>query len=119
MLNVRKLAAFDMAVHGKRFIVGEFMLGVMGPIALGIFSLLRGREIMGWYLIGLGTNYIPLLLYAVDIARKDSARQEAAYELEHKTTEAKRYGLGQFIILVPFLLVFVAVYQEFRKGTKH
>lgn len=112
MINLRKLVAFDMAVHSPKFIVSEFVLGVVGIPAFGIFSLFRGATIMGWYLIGIGINYIPLLIYAVIIARKKSAKEEAAYELEHKTVEARRYFRGQLIILVPFILAPMALYQE-------
>jgi hypothetical protein len=41
MVNLRKVVAFDMAHHGTTFIVGEFALGVLGPIGLGIFSIFR------------------------------------------------------------------------------
>jgi len=86
MVNLRKLVAFDMAVHSPRFIVTEFVIGALGIPALGVFSISRGGMEMGLYLLSIGTNYMPLLIYAVIIAMKKSAMREAAYELGHKTS---------------------------------
>ena len=41
-LNVRKLAAIDMALHGKRFILIEFGAGVLACAVLGGLSLAQG-----------------------------------------------------------------------------
>ena len=105
-----------MAVHSTSFIVMEFVIGAVGIPAFGVFSLFRGGTRLGLYLLSIGINYIPLLIYAVIIARKKSAKQDAAYELAHKTTEAKRYFRGQLVLLVPFIIVPVALYQEMARG---
>src|SRR5690348_11643613 len=97
MINIRKLVAFDMAVHSPRFILAEFVIGAIGIPAFGVFSLFRGGTKMGLYSLSIGINYIPLLIYAAIIARKNSAKQEVAYELGHKRTEAKRYFRGQLL----------------------
>lgn len=115
MINIRKLVAVDMALHGSIFIVSEFIIATSAGIALGIFLISRNNTLVGWYLISTGTNYIPLLIYALIIARNRSTKQETKYELDHMRTEGKRYGLGQFIILIPFLLLFLAPYQEMLK----
>lgn len=112
MIKIRKLVALDMAVHSPTFIVIEFVIGVLGIPALGLYSLFKGGTRMGLYLLGIGINYLPLLVYAVIIARKRSANREAAYELSHKPTEAKRYLVGQLILLAPFIVVPLALYQE-------
>src|SRR5215472_3669725 len=93
-INIRKLAALDIAFHGPKFILIEFALGVIGCAALGLFSmyfgLLRGPDhslfavIMGCFLSWIALNYVPLFIYAVNIVRHNSAQQEVAYELEHK-----------------------------------
>src|SRR5215831_14066557 len=41
-INIRKLAALDIAFHGPKFILIEFALGVFGCAALGLFSLYFG-----------------------------------------------------------------------------
>lgn len=43
-LNVRKLAALDMALHSQRFIVIEFAAGVAGCAVIGGFSLAAGTR---------------------------------------------------------------------------
>ncbi len=42
IINIRKLAALDIAFHGPKFILIEFALGVFGSAALGLFSLYFG-----------------------------------------------------------------------------
>lgn len=39
---------------------------------------------LGWYLISLGINYVPMVAYAIVITRNGSAREELGDELEEK-----------------------------------
>lgn len=66
---------------------------------------------MGIWLVSIATNYIPLFIYAVSIARGGTVKEEGQPEL----ARAKRYGIQQIIILVPFLVVLLALLQEFRR----
>ncbi|HEY6287285.1 MAG TPA: hypothetical protein VIX20_16585 [Ktedonobacteraceae bacterium] len=94
IINIRKLAALDIAFHGPKFILIEFALVVFGCAALGIFSMYFGlfhgpnhslsAVIMGCFLLWIALNYVPLLIYAMSIVKHKSAHQEVAYELAHK-----------------------------------
>jgi hypothetical protein len=41
MIEIRKLAAVDMVWLGPRIVVGEYGLGVVGPLGLGVLSCAR------------------------------------------------------------------------------
>jgi hypothetical protein len=78
MINIRKLAAVDMAWLGARVIIVEYFFGVIFPFLLGFLSVragLFGPVLIGWeaglgiWLITIAMNYIPLLIYAVLIAK--------------------------------------------------
>ena len=45
MIDIRKLAAIDIAFLGKTFIIAEFVLGVFGIGALGVFVAVRGHTL--------------------------------------------------------------------------
>ena len=46
MIDIRKLAAIDIAFLGKTFIIAEFVLGVFGIGALGVFVAVRGHTLV-------------------------------------------------------------------------
>lgn len=126
-LDVRKLAALDMALHGPRFIVIEFAGGVGGCALIGALSLGAGTRlishgiswqlILGAGLLWIALNYVPLLLNAIDLARRRTARQEAASELASPRL-LRRYGLLQLWILVPFAIVIFAFLQRGRTAAR-
>ena len=114
-LDVRKLAALDMAAHGKRFIVSEFGLGVVGPALFGVLSVWGGlrsgaawETALGIWLLFIGLNYVPLLIHAVDLARLGASVTVDA--------SARRYGVLQLWILVPLAVVIMNVTQ--RAGSR-
>jgi hypothetical protein len=111
MIQIRKLVAVDTAWLGARFIVAEYALGIVLPLALGSLSL-RGPfgwpTLMGVWLVGIAANYIPMLLYAVSLARAGTAKAEAQPEMAN----VKRYSLQQAMLLVPLLVCIVALVQE-------
>jgi hypothetical protein len=120
MIKIRKLAAVDMLWLGAQVILIEYALGVVLPLILGFHSIRSGlfdsihstwETIMGIWLVSIATNYIPLFIYAVSIARGGTVKEEGQPEL----ARAKRYGIQQIIILVPFLVVLLALLQEFRR----
>lgn len=124
-VNVRRLAALDMALHGPRLILIEFAVGVVGCAVLGIFSVALGVRLLargltwqlflGIALLWVALNYVPLLLHAIDIVRRGSARQEAAYELAHPEI-VRRYSVLQMWLLVPFAMVIMALAQRGARG---
>jgi len=119
MINIRKLAAVDMAWLGTRVIIAEYAIGIILPLILGLISIragLFGLVHIGWdaalgiWLVTIAANYIPLFIYAILIARGGTVKEEGQPEI----ALAKRYGAQQVIILVPFLVVVVAIIQECR-----
>ena len=125
VINIRKLAALDITFHGPKFILIEFSLGVLGCAAIGLFSIYFGlfhgpnhslfAIIMGCFLLLIAFNYVPLLLYALSIARHQSAHQEVAYELEHRDKYAGKYLRQSTLLLIPLAIPTIAVYQELQK----
>ena len=125
VINIRKLAALDIAFLGPKFILAEFALGVIGCATLGFFSLYFGLYhdpnhsqfaiIMGCFLLWIALNYVPLLMYAINIVRHDSAHQEVAYELEHRDKYAGKYLRQSTLLLIPLAIPTLAVYQELQK----
>ena len=119
-LDVRKLAALDMAVHGKPFIVVEFGVGVLGCLVLGALSVTAGIRsgatwelLLGVALLWIALNYIPLLIHALDLARRGTARQEAANEIDYPEL-IRRYTFRQLWILVPLAVVIMEIAQRAR-----
>ena len=117
---MRKLAALDMAVHGKRFIVAEFGVGVAGCLVLGALSVSAGLRtgatwelLLGLGLLWIALNYVPLLVHAIDLARSGTAKNEAANEIEHPEL-IRRYTFRQLWILVPLAIVIMDVAQRTR-----
>lgn len=124
-INVRKLAALDLALRGAPFILAEFAITVALGCGLGIFVLVRSLGasaspsvfgiVVGAWLLAIGLNYVPLLLYALAIARRESARSEVAAELAQRNIYAHKYGVQQFLLAVPLAMLILAVIQEARK----
>lgn len=120
MIDIRKLAAVDMAWLGPRVIPIEYALGIVLPLILGLLSIRAGvlasnptgwQAVMGFWLLGIAANYVPLFVYAISIARGGTAKAEG----EPEPARAKRYGIQQFVILVPLLVVILALMQESRR----
>jgi len=123
MIEIRKLAAVDMAWLGSRVILAEYAVGIALPLVLGFFSLRAGfygsspilwEGVLGFWLVSIGINYIPLFIYAVLIARAGTTRVEGGPEIAH----ARRYGTQQVIILIPFMVVILALLQESHRSKK-
>jgi hypothetical protein len=125
LISIRKLAAVDMAWLGTRIILVEYALGIILPLILGVISIRSGfsssvfstwEAASGLWLVSIATNYVPLFIYAVLLAKGGTVKAEGEPELAH----ARRYGVQQIIILVPFLVVILALAQEARgrKETK-
>ena len=122
MLNPRKLAAIDLAFLGPKLIISEFTLGVLLSIALGVFVLFRGHRspaqiALGLYLISLGLNYIPMLVYAIAINKAKSARRELGNEHDNKSAAMKKYRRQSVWLLIPLIVPIVALTQTRRRTT--
>lgn len=114
IIEVRKLAAVDMAWLGWRIIIPEYLFGILLPLGLGFLSLYRGQILMGIWLVTIAINYIPLFIYAVHLKQTNSIQKEGIPEI----VRAKKYGIQQIVILIPFLVVILALLQEIQKDDK-
>jgi hypothetical protein len=120
VITIRKLAAVDMAWIGPRVILAEYALGIVLPVIFGLISIRSG--LLGWpqagwevgvglWLVTISGNYVPLFIYALLIAQVGTVKVEG----EPEFARARRYGIQQVIILIPFLVVILAVLQERRR----
>ncbi len=114
LINIRKLVALDILLHGRLFILIEFGLGTPFIFGLGFQQIIVGLSgfyaslVIGIYLLLTGVNYLPILLYAIIISKKNSAQNEAESELQNKS----KYNRQQFFIFVPLLVLLLGVKQE-------
>jgi len=115
MFNPRKLAALDLAFLGPWVILPEFILGVVGPISLGIWTMARIRStggfLFGVYLCLIGVNYIPLLWHAISLARQGTAHDEIRGEGEDKRKMFRKYRRQSLLLLLPLIVPAVALWQ--------
>ena len=112
MLNLRQVAAADIALHGPWFVITEFAVGFLLPGALGAASLFRGRSFwqltLGIYLVLLSVNYLALLLYSVIIRTRERATLEVG-DLIGDRPALIRLSKQSLLLLVP-------VHRHRRKG---
>ena len=120
MIEIKRLAAVDLAFLGPKIILPEFMLGVVGPIVLGVLTVRRSQSLtwtlFGVYLVTLGVNYVPLLLYAIGIVRRGSAQAEIADEAGDRRRLFQRYRRQSVLLLLPGVVPVAAIVQELRRG---
>ena len=115
-MNVRKLVALDMVFHGQRLILLELGAGVGIPLLIGILMLTRGRfrweTVLGWYMLALSLNYVPLLVHAINLGTREKAAAEVQNELGAERDGAIRsYGVGALVLLLPLVVPVMAVVQ--------
>ena len=122
MIEIRKLAALELAWAGAPLIVAEYVVGVVVPLGLGLLSFRAAltampepviwQAVVGLWLLSIGANYVPLLVYAVAIARGGSAASEGRPEI----ARVARYRIQQLMLLAPLLVVIAAAGQELRRA---
>lgn len=116
--NVRRLAAIDIALLGYKVVCAEYAVGVVLALALGIFVLFRSHSIgqfgLGAYLVCLGINYVPMLIYTIAIGSRQKARVEMADELADwgKKSAMSRYRRVSLLLLIPLAVPILACFYE-------
>lgn len=120
MIDFRKLAAVDIAFLGSRLILAEFSVGVFASLALGVFTLLRSHSVggiaLGSYLLCIGINYVPLLLFAIRLVRLDSARYEIAEEMTDERRMFRKYRRQSLLLLVPLAVPVLVAARELKRN---
>jgi hypothetical protein len=118
-INLRKLAAIDIAFLGSKFVIAEFAGGVLICGVLGVLVLFQGGSItqlvLGVYLITLAINYVPMLIYAIGITRNKSASAELGQELNDERRVMAKYRRQSLLLLVPLLIPILALSQKRHK----
>jgi uncharacterized membrane protein SpoIIM required for sporulation len=114
--DMRKLAAIDILFLGRTVTIAEYACGVILSGALGLFALFRSHSswqyALSTYLLFLGINYIPMLLYACAIGSRESANVELADELVDKRRAMSKYRRQSLFLLVPLLLPILSLWQR-------
>jgi len=111
-VNVRRLAAVDMhgsvgVVWRRWVILGEFLLGVVGGLALGLYLILSGGGprpvVFGVWVLGAGLNYLPLAVHALTLVAPGALERElSGVDLR---AALRYYSVRQFWLVVPLLFV--------------
>jgi hypothetical protein len=114
IINVRKLVALDITLHGPRFILIEFGVGTPAILAVGGYLATAGQPALGVYLLLTGINYIPALIYAILIVRAGTANSEVAAGLSQDKHYVRKYGTQQLLIFIPFAIILLAAAQELK-----
>jgi len=120
VIDFRNLAAVDIAFLGSRLVLAEFSIGVFGSLLLGLLTLLRSHSVggtaLGAYLLCIGINYVPLLLYAVGLTHFDSARYEIPEETIDKRRMFRKYRRQSLLLLVPLVVPILAAARELQQN---
>ena len=125
LMNIRKLAALDIAFHGPRLILAEFALaiiicGTLGALSLSFFFRTSDHPLfagmIGLALSWIALNYIPLFLHALSLVKRQSAKLEVASELEDRKLITRRHGFQSMILLLlPLVVPVLALVQEIQR----
>jgi hypothetical protein len=114
---VRRLAAVDMygtvgSCRRRRVILVEFIGGVVLCACLGATLASTDGEtnrLVGWWLLGIAVNYVPLALMAVSLSRPGALDTELAGV--DVRAALRYYGVAQLWIAVPLAVAIFALAQ--------
>ncbi|TAM83964.1 MAG: hypothetical protein EPN47_03920 [Acidobacteria bacterium] len=120
--RIRSLAAIDIALLGYKLIYAEYLVGVVLGLSFGFFVLGRSQSMwhraLGVYLVCLGANYVPMLIYTIAIGSRQNAQAEIADELAESGQQRtmSRYRKVSLFLLVPLMAPVLAVIYEVRRS---
>jgi hypothetical protein len=124
VVDVRRLAALDMwgsagSRRRRRVIRIEFFVGAAGCFVLGALVVASASSVlwlaMGFWLVGVGLNYVPLALYAQALSRPGVLEDELRDA--DMAREIRRAGVQQLWIAVP-CAVAIAAATHTRRGAR-
>jgi hypothetical protein len=118
--SLRRLAAIDL--HGRtgtarrrRIVLAEFTIASILGMAVGAVLVAVGAPlaiIRGGYMIGIGVNYLALLIASWQLLRSNRLESElSGFDIDE---EVRRYSISQARILIPFLLAVSLFSSESR-----
>ena len=115
MFDLRKLAALDIVSLGYKLILAEYAFAVVFSTALGIFVLARSHSgwqiALGIYLVCLGINYIPMLVWTIAFRNRQNARAEVADALANKNKSFASFRRQSLALLIPLVPVAFWVFR--------
>ncbi len=123
-VTIKKLVALDIAFHGARTILIEFIFstGLCGLLgALGIIYFWRTPShplfglIAGLAFLGVAANYAGLLPYTIYFLKNQDATPTITTELANKAYYAKKYMFASLLLVVPFGAFAVTISQAARR----
>lgn len=91
-------------------------------LALGCFVLFRSHSLeqvaLGAYLVCLGINYVPMLIYTIAIGSRQNAQAEIADELANKGKKKamSTYRRISLLLLVPLAIPIIALAYGLSKA---
>ena len=120
-IDLRRLAAIDMwssagAPWRRWVILGEFLLGAIGGVVLGVLVMSgggTGRLVFGAWIVGVGLNYVPLSAHALALSRPGALEAEIAGVDVPATLRS--YTVRRLWVLVPLLFVVLAFWGWRRR----
>jgi hypothetical protein len=77
-----------------------------------------GGVLSGAYLLSLGINYLPLLMYAIAIVRAGSAEAGMPVNSNDRQRMFRRYRRQSLWLLVPLVVPILAIRQEWQARRK-
>lgn len=116
IINVRRLVALDITLHGPRFIAFEFGVGTPVILVVGTVLLMYKELAFGTYLFLAGVNYVPLFVYMILIVRGSTAGPEVAEYKAHDIHYVRKYSVQQLLLFLPLVVFALAVWQELRSA---
>jgi len=118
VVNVRRLAAVDLWGLGPKVVIPEFALAALGAPVLGVLTIVRSTSFsgaaFGIALIGLGVNYVPLLIHSVDLVRRSLVHATIADEASDRHALFAKYRKQSLWLLLPFVVAIAAAWQMRR-----
>jgi hypothetical protein len=120
MIQVRKLVAVELTFLGPKIVFAEYGFAVVVSTAIGLLSLRTGlfqthaawQILLGLYLLFLALTYAVLLSCSIVMARRGTAREEIADELDDTRSTFRKYRRQSLWILVPLAVPLAAVRQR-------
>ena len=67
-------------------------------------------------LLSISMNYVPLLVHAIELSRRGTAREEAGSDFANRSV-ARSYSWRQLWILVPFAVIILDLQQRRSRAT--
>jgi len=118
--NPRKLAAIQIATLGPTFAFGNFAGTAILCLSLGGYILWRSNSYpqltFGFYFVSLAVNNMLMLLYALEINNRESARAEIGNELNRKRDAMAEYRRQSIYFLIPLVIPILALQRRYKSG---